>query len=169
MASRTQLRDACTASSYSLTLLLQGYKFNHTTWPNIHFVQQVRECPAAPSFTLCARRCLVPTLLLLGTGDTRAARPHCPYPGQLLSCTHAAAGTPGLAFVLSPSLCHCWGLRSPRWAQKWWLWSRTWGCRLFSSLPGTWQPLPSLFPLCLRRLLTQMWAGLWATCSISPT
>ncbi|XP_008636551.1 PREDICTED: ectonucleoside triphosphate diphosphohydrolase 8 [Corvus brachyrhynchos] len=41
MASRTQLRDACTASSYSLTLLLQGYKFSHTTWPSIHFVQQV--------------------------------------------------------------------------------------------------------------------------------
>ncbi|KAI1232013.1 hypothetical protein IHE44_0007058 [Lamprotornis superbus] len=40
-ASRTQLRDACTASSYTLTLLLQGYKFNYTTWPNIHFVQQV--------------------------------------------------------------------------------------------------------------------------------
>ncbi|XP_041908397.1 ectonucleoside triphosphate diphosphohydrolase 8-like isoform X2 [Corvus kubaryi] len=40
-ASRTQLRDACTASSYSLTLLLQGYKFSHTTWPSIHFVQQV--------------------------------------------------------------------------------------------------------------------------------
>uniref|UniRef100_A0A8C0VTZ3 Ectonucleoside triphosphate diphosphohydrolase 8 n=1 Tax=Cyanistes caeruleus TaxID=156563 RepID=A0A8C0VTZ3_CYACU len=41
MASRTQLRDACTASSYTLTLLLQGYKFNTTTWPNIHFTQQV--------------------------------------------------------------------------------------------------------------------------------
>ncbi|XP_058709828.1 ectonucleoside triphosphate diphosphohydrolase 8-like [Poecile atricapillus] len=40
-ASRTQLRDACTASSYTLTLLLQGYKFNTTTWPNIHFTQQV--------------------------------------------------------------------------------------------------------------------------------
>uniref|UniRef100_A0A8C3XDP5 Ectonucleoside triphosphate diphosphohydrolase 8 n=1 Tax=Cyanoderma ruficeps TaxID=181631 RepID=A0A8C3XDP5_9PASS len=40
-ASRTQLRDACTASSYILTLLLQGYKFNYTTWPNIYFVQQV--------------------------------------------------------------------------------------------------------------------------------
>ncbi|NXH51292.1 ENTP8 diphosphohydrolase, partial [Rhabdornis inornatus] len=39
--SRTQLRDACTASSYTLTLLLQGYKFNYTTWPNIHFVRQV--------------------------------------------------------------------------------------------------------------------------------
>ncbi|NWR18192.1 ENTP8 diphosphohydrolase, partial [Emberiza fucata] len=41
MASRTQLRDACTASSYILTLLLQGYKFNITTWPSIHFIQQV--------------------------------------------------------------------------------------------------------------------------------
>ncbi|NXQ27034.1 ENTP8 diphosphohydrolase, partial [Alaudala cheleensis] len=41
MASRAQLRDACTASSYTLTLLLQGYKFNYTTWPNIHFVRQV--------------------------------------------------------------------------------------------------------------------------------
>ncbi|XP_059721401.1 ectonucleoside triphosphate diphosphohydrolase 8-like [Haemorhous mexicanus] len=40
-ASRTQLRDACTASSYILTLLLQGYKFNITTWPSIHFIQQV--------------------------------------------------------------------------------------------------------------------------------
>ncbi|XP_074464663.1 ectonucleoside triphosphate diphosphohydrolase 8-like [Larus michahellis] len=38
---RTQLRDACAASSYTLTLLLQGYKFNHTTWLNIHFVRQV--------------------------------------------------------------------------------------------------------------------------------
>uniref|UniRef100_A0A8C5X5I3 Ectonucleoside triphosphate diphosphohydrolase 8 n=1 Tax=Malurus cyaneus samueli TaxID=2593467 RepID=A0A8C5X5I3_9PASS len=41
LASRTQLRDVCPASSYILTLLLQGYKFNHTTWPNIHFTQQV--------------------------------------------------------------------------------------------------------------------------------
>ncbi|NXC86255.1 ENTP8 diphosphohydrolase, partial [Cercotrichas coryphoeus] len=40
-ASRSQLCDACAASSYTLTLLLQGYKFNNTTWPNIHFVQQV--------------------------------------------------------------------------------------------------------------------------------
>ncbi|NXE94894.1 ENTP8 diphosphohydrolase, partial [Menura novaehollandiae] len=40
-ASRTHLRDACTASSYTLTLLLQGYKFNHTTWPKIHFVRQI--------------------------------------------------------------------------------------------------------------------------------
>ncbi|KAM9595116.1 ectonucleoside triphosphate diphosphohydrolase 8-like isoform 9-T9 [Morphnus guianensis] len=38
---RTHLRDACAASSYTLTLLLQGYKFNHTTWLNIHFVPQV--------------------------------------------------------------------------------------------------------------------------------
>ncbi|NWX39737.1 ENTP8 diphosphohydrolase, partial [Steatornis caripensis] len=38
---RTHLRDACAASSYAVTLLLQGYKFNHTTWINIHFVQQV--------------------------------------------------------------------------------------------------------------------------------
>lgn len=50
MASRTQRRDACTASSYTLTLLLQGYKFNYTTWPNIHFVRQVGQCLAAPSF-----------------------------------------------------------------------------------------------------------------------
>nr|XP_031362207.1 ectonucleoside triphosphate diphosphohydrolase 8 [Lonchura striata domestica] len=40
-ASRTQIRDACSASSYTLILLLQGYKFNSTTWPNIHFVRQV--------------------------------------------------------------------------------------------------------------------------------
>uniref|UniRef100_A0A8C8BRW9 Ectonucleoside triphosphate diphosphohydrolase 8 n=1 Tax=Otus sunia TaxID=257818 RepID=A0A8C8BRW9_9STRI len=38
---RTHLRDVCAASSYILTLLLQGYKFNHTTWLDIHFVQQV--------------------------------------------------------------------------------------------------------------------------------
>lgn len=76
-ASRTQLRDACTASSYILTLLLQGYKFNYTTWPNIHFVQQVGECPAAS--TLCAMECFVPTLLLLGMGD----------PGQHSPTAHA--------------------------------------------------------------------------------
>ncbi|XP_062361703.1 ectonucleoside triphosphate diphosphohydrolase 8-like [Cinclus cinclus] len=40
-ASRTQLCDTCTTSSFTLTLLLQGYKFNYTTWPNIHFVWQV--------------------------------------------------------------------------------------------------------------------------------
>ncbi|KAM6117457.1 ectonucleoside triphosphate diphosphohydrolase 8-like [Phoenicopterus ruber ruber] len=38
---RTHLRDACAASSYALTLLLKGYKFNHTTWLNIQFVRQV--------------------------------------------------------------------------------------------------------------------------------
>ncbi|KFP13854.1 Ectonucleoside triphosphate diphosphohydrolase 8, partial [Egretta garzetta] len=38
---RTHLRDACASSSYALTLLLQGYKFNDTTWLNIHFVRQV--------------------------------------------------------------------------------------------------------------------------------
>ncbi|XP_010183960.1 PREDICTED: ectonucleoside triphosphate diphosphohydrolase 8-like, partial [Mesitornis unicolor] len=38
---RTRLRDACAASSYTLTLLLQGYKFNSETWLNIHFVRQV--------------------------------------------------------------------------------------------------------------------------------
>ncbi|NXI98899.1 ENTP8 diphosphohydrolase, partial [Psophia crepitans] len=38
---RTQLRDACAASSYTLTLLLQGYKFNRKTWLNVHFVRQV--------------------------------------------------------------------------------------------------------------------------------
>ncbi|XP_010128894.1 PREDICTED: ectonucleoside triphosphate diphosphohydrolase 8-like [Chlamydotis macqueenii] len=38
---RTHLRDACAASSYAFILLLQGYKFNHTTWLNIHFVRQV--------------------------------------------------------------------------------------------------------------------------------
>lgn len=47
-------------------------------------------------------------------------------------------------FVLSPSLCHCWGSCSG--AQKWWLWSMTWGCKLFSNLPGTLQSFPSLFP-----------------------
>ncbi|KAK0679217.1 ENTP8 diphosphohydrolase, partial [Pygoscelis papua] len=43
---RTHLRDACAASSYALTLLLQGYKFNHTTWLNIHFVWQVANIDA---------------------------------------------------------------------------------------------------------------------------
>ncbi|NWI92932.1 ENTP8 diphosphohydrolase, partial [Pitta sordida] len=38
---RTPLRDACAVSSYILTLLLQGYKFNHKTWLNIHFTRQV--------------------------------------------------------------------------------------------------------------------------------
>ncbi|XP_010562951.1 PREDICTED: ectonucleoside triphosphate diphosphohydrolase 8-like [Haliaeetus leucocephalus] len=38
---RTHLRDACAASFYTLALLLQGYKFNHMTWLNIHFVPQV--------------------------------------------------------------------------------------------------------------------------------
>lgn len=47
---RTHLRDACAASSYTLALLLQGYKFNHMTWLNIHFVPQVGKCPAAASF-----------------------------------------------------------------------------------------------------------------------
>ncbi|XP_032056426.1 ectonucleoside triphosphate diphosphohydrolase 8-like [Aythya fuligula] len=40
-ANRTHLRDSCAASSYTLTLLLQGYKFNQKTWHNIHFCQQV--------------------------------------------------------------------------------------------------------------------------------
>ncbi|XP_009474797.1 PREDICTED: ectonucleoside triphosphate diphosphohydrolase 8-like [Nipponia nippon] len=38
---RTHLRDTCAASTYALALLLQGYKFNHKTWLNIHFVRQV--------------------------------------------------------------------------------------------------------------------------------
>ncbi|NXP13608.1 ENTP8 diphosphohydrolase, partial [Thinocorus orbignyianus] len=38
---RTRLRDACAAASYTLTLLLQGYKFDNKTWFNIHFTQQV--------------------------------------------------------------------------------------------------------------------------------
>ncbi|NXJ79048.1 ENTP8 diphosphohydrolase, partial [Trogon melanurus] len=42
-ANRTHLRDACAASSYALTLLLQGYKFNSVTWQNIHFVHQVAD------------------------------------------------------------------------------------------------------------------------------
>ncbi|NWW83786.1 ENTP8 diphosphohydrolase, partial [Rhynochetos jubatus] len=40
---RTHLRDACAASTYTFTLLLQGYKFNPMTWLNIHFVQQVAD------------------------------------------------------------------------------------------------------------------------------
>ncbi|XP_075628430.1 ectonucleoside triphosphate diphosphohydrolase 8 [Balearica regulorum gibbericeps] len=43
---RTHLRDACAANSYSLTLLLRGYKFNHKTWLNIHFVRQVTNVDA---------------------------------------------------------------------------------------------------------------------------
>ncbi|XP_010165450.1 ectonucleoside triphosphate diphosphohydrolase 8, partial [Antrostomus carolinensis] len=38
---RTHLRDTCAASSYALILLLQGYKFNETTWLTIRFVRQV--------------------------------------------------------------------------------------------------------------------------------
>uniref|UniRef100_A0A8B9NT98 Ectonucleoside triphosphate diphosphohydrolase 8 n=1 Tax=Apteryx owenii TaxID=8824 RepID=A0A8B9NT98_APTOW len=38
---KTYLRNYCAASSYVLTLLLQGYKFNDKTWPNIHFIQKV--------------------------------------------------------------------------------------------------------------------------------
>ncbi|XP_068020200.1 ectonucleoside triphosphate diphosphohydrolase 8-like isoform X1 [Melanerpes formicivorus] len=39
--SSSQRRDACAASSYSLALLLHGFGFDHSTWPHIHFVQQV--------------------------------------------------------------------------------------------------------------------------------
>ncbi|XP_061233939.1 ectonucleoside triphosphate diphosphohydrolase 8-like [Neopsephotus bourkii] len=39
--SRIQLRDACAGSTYALTLLLQGFRFNHTTWLNIRFTRQV--------------------------------------------------------------------------------------------------------------------------------
>ncbi|KGL81523.1 Ectonucleoside triphosphate diphosphohydrolase 8, partial [Tinamus guttatus] len=38
---KAYLRNYCAASSYVLTLLLQGYKFNGKTWPNIHFIQKV--------------------------------------------------------------------------------------------------------------------------------
>lgn len=38
---RIHLRDSCAASSYVLTLLLQGYKFDDRTWLNIHFRKQV--------------------------------------------------------------------------------------------------------------------------------
>ncbi|KFQ44577.1 Ectonucleoside triphosphate diphosphohydrolase 8, partial [Nestor notabilis] len=41
--SRTQVRDACAASTYTLALLLQGFRFNHTTWLNIHFARQVSD------------------------------------------------------------------------------------------------------------------------------
>lgn len=47
--SRIQLRDACAASTYALTLLLQGFRFNHTTWLNIRFARQVGMCLAPPS------------------------------------------------------------------------------------------------------------------------
>ncbi|KFO76035.1 Ectonucleoside triphosphate diphosphohydrolase 8, partial [Cuculus canorus] len=43
IANRTHLRDACAASSYALTLLLQGYKFDNMTWLNIHFIRQVAD------------------------------------------------------------------------------------------------------------------------------
>lgn len=42
---RIHLRDSCAASSYVLTLLLQGYKFDDRTWLNIHFRKQVRRHP----------------------------------------------------------------------------------------------------------------------------
>ncbi|NXJ06088.1 ENTP8 diphosphohydrolase, partial [Odontophorus gujanensis] len=38
---KIHLRDSCAASSYVLTLLLQGYKFDDKTWLNIHFQKQV--------------------------------------------------------------------------------------------------------------------------------
>nr|XP_009666489.1 PREDICTED: ectonucleoside triphosphate diphosphohydrolase 8-like [Struthio camelus australis] len=38
---KAYLYNYCAASSYVLTLLLQGYKFNDKTWPNIHFIQKV--------------------------------------------------------------------------------------------------------------------------------
>ncbi|NWJ08068.1 ENTP8 diphosphohydrolase, partial [Crypturellus undulatus] len=38
---KAYLRNYCAVSSYVLTLLLQGYKFNDKTWPNIHFIQKV--------------------------------------------------------------------------------------------------------------------------------
>ncbi|XP_064026933.1 ectonucleoside triphosphate diphosphohydrolase 8-like isoform X2 [Pogoniulus pusillus] len=40
-ASSRQRRDACAASSYTLALLLHGYSFDRSSWPHIHFVQQV--------------------------------------------------------------------------------------------------------------------------------
>ncbi|NXP55304.1 ENTP8 diphosphohydrolase, partial [Heliornis fulica] len=40
---RTLLRDACAASAYTLTLLLQGYGFTRDTWLHVHFVQQVAD------------------------------------------------------------------------------------------------------------------------------
>ncbi|XP_044848843.1 ectonucleoside triphosphate diphosphohydrolase 8-like isoform X1 [Mauremys mutica] len=38
---KTRLQDYCAASTYILTLLLQGYKFDNQTWSNIHFHRQV--------------------------------------------------------------------------------------------------------------------------------
>ncbi|XP_065428366.1 ectonucleoside triphosphate diphosphohydrolase 8-like isoform X1 [Chrysemys picta bellii] len=38
---KTRLQDYCAASTYILTLLLQGYKFDNETWSNIHFHWQV--------------------------------------------------------------------------------------------------------------------------------
>ncbi|XP_075761953.1 ectonucleoside triphosphate diphosphohydrolase 8-like isoform X2 [Pelodiscus sinensis] len=38
---KTRLQDYCGASTYILTLLLQGYKFSNQTWSNIQFRQQV--------------------------------------------------------------------------------------------------------------------------------
>lgn len=55
---------------------------------------------------------LVPTLLLLGMGDTKAAQPHCPYPGQLLNYT--AAGTSGLALGALPPFMSLLGPLQPK-------------------------------------------------------
>lgn len=59
-------------------------------------------------------KCFVPTLLLLGTGHTRAAQPHCPYPAQLLSYIHAAAGTSGLALCALSQFMSLLGLLQPK-------------------------------------------------------
>lgn len=106
---RTQLRDACAASSYTLTLLLQGYKFNHTTWLNIHFVRQVGKCPAAPVIHALCREIAHTDLAPApgwGAGDKGATR-SLPCPGQLLSSARRRLlGHLAWAFMLSPSLSH---------------------------------------------------------------
>nr|XP_048679205.1 ectonucleoside triphosphate diphosphohydrolase 8-like isoform X3 [Caretta caretta] len=38
---KTRLQDYCAASTYILTLLLQGYKFDNQTWSKIQFLRQV--------------------------------------------------------------------------------------------------------------------------------
>ncbi|XP_030062530.1 ectonucleoside triphosphate diphosphohydrolase 8 isoform X2 [Microcaecilia unicolor] len=41
MAHETILRNACAASNYIITILVDGYKFDNETWGNIHFIDKV--------------------------------------------------------------------------------------------------------------------------------
>lgn len=130
-ASRTQLRDTCSASSYTLTLLLQGYKFNHTTWPDIHFVQQVGGVPGSLSFhTLCPG---VPCARPAAAGTRGQQGSTAPVP--VARAALELLGHLAWPFMLSPTFCHCWGLCSPRWAQKWWVQALPWFAWYFAAFP----------------------------------